>query len=355
MRIGLIARADYTGLGIQTFDFYRHMNPDKVLIVDLHHLNGQQNDLGRYPGASILRYTPYPNTTQSHPDAVSAINSFLDDLDIVFTCETPYDYHLFREARARGVKTVLQYNFELMDHVLEPDLPRPDLFMAPSMWRFHDVPLANKVFCPVPVDRQRFAPVIRTQADTFVHVGGTPALEDRNGTDAVLRAWPMIKSDVRLIVYTQMGQYHTSDPRVTIRRGTIPDQHEFYSAGDVLLMPRKFGGLCLPLNEALSSAMPVVMTDLEPQNAFLPSACLIPTWHSKQVMTKMMIDVYEPHLANLAAKVDELATNPGLVRDLSEHNHQLADRISWEALTPVYNRIFEATLSGSVPSQEFVW
>lgn len=355
MRVGLIARADFTGLGIQTYDFYKHMHPDKVLVIDLQHLNGQKTDLGQYPGAEILRYTPYPDTTKSHPSAVGAINAFLDDLDLVFTCETPYDYHLFTEARARGVRSVLQYNFELMDHVREPQLPQPDLFMAPSLWRYNEVQVQNKVFCPVPVDRKRFVPELRTEARTFVHVGGTPALEDRNGTETVIQAWHMVQGEVPLIVYTQMGNYSNRDRRVDIRRGTIPDQMEFYNAGDVLLLPRKFGGLCLPLNEAMSCAMPVIMTDLGPQNAFLSPRGMIPARHSKQVMTKMMVDVYEPDIAALGAKVNELVNNPELVLELSMHSDRVAYQISWEKLEPVYRRIFEAVVEGRVPEQEFYW
>lgn len=355
MKIGLIARADFTGLGVQTYDFYRHMNPDRVLVIDLQHLNGQQNDLSRYPGAKVLHYTPYPDTTQSHPNAIAAFNDFLDGLDLVFTCETPYDYHLFREAQRRGVKTVLQYNFELLDHVLEPNLPRPDLFMAPSLWRYNEVPFGNKVFCPVPVDRSRFIPIIKQRADTFVHVGGTPALEDRNGTVTVIEAWRYVESDAKLIVYTQMGRYTTDHPRVEIRRGTILDQLEFYRAGDVMVMPRKFGGLCLPLNEAMSCALPVVMTDLHPQNDFLPAAALVKAWRARQVMTKMMIDVHETESHVLAARIDELVESPTLVRELSEHNDLMAERISWENLKPVYQRIFEATVAGKIPTQEFAW
>lgn len=353
MRIGLIGRADFTGLGIQTHEFYKHMHPHKTLVVDLQHLNQQQNDLSRYPGSPILRYTPYPDTLTSDPIAVSAINDFLDDLDIVFTCETPYDYHLFREARRRGVATVLQYNFELFDHIPEPRLPQPDLFMAPSLWRYVDVKFKNKIFLPVPVDRTRFRPSIRSHAKTFVHVGGTPAMEDRNGTQLVLDAWPHVKHDATLRIYTQISRYRVRDPRVDMRRGIVMDQSEFYDA-DVMIMPRKFGGLCLPLNEALSCAMPVVMSDLSPQNEFLPDQTLVPAKHVKGVMAKTMIDVYECNPQELAAKVDELFESE-LIPTLSQRSDRIAGQISWERMAPMYERAFECVVAGVVPPQEFHW
>lgn len=355
MRIGLIARADFTGLGVQTHEFYKHMHPHKTLVVDLAHLNRQKNDLGRYPGSPVLKYTPYPDTQTSDPVAVRMMNEFLDDLDIVFTCETPYDYHLFREARKRGVKTVLQYNFELLDHLPEPRLPMPDLFAAPSLWRFRDVKFGNKVFLPVPVDRERFAPRIRTEAKTFVHVGGTPAMEDRNGTQAVIDAWSRVRGDTKLVVYTQMSNYRVKDRRIDLRRGVVPDQVDFYRDADVMVMPRRFGGLCLPLNEALSCGLPVVMTDLEPQNEFLPDETLMPTVWSKEIMAKTKIDVYSTMPSEIAKVVNRLAEDPALVERMSKESDDIASMISWERLAPMYLRTFEAVVAGEHPKQEFHW
>ncbi len=355
MRIGLIARADFTGLGVQTHEFYKNMHPHKTLVVDLSHLNRQRNDLSRYPGAPVLKYTPYPDTRTSDPVAIEMMNEFLDDLDIVFTCETPYDYHLFKEARLRGVKTVLQYNFELLDHLPEPRLPQPDLFAAPSMWRYNDVKFGNKVFLPVPVDRERFTPRIRTEAKTFVHVGGTPAMEDRNGTQLVLDAWPMVAGDARLIVHTQMSNYRVRDRRVEIRRGVVNDQMDFYRDADVMVMPRRFGGLCLPLNEALSCALPVVMTDLEPQNEFLPDELLVPTVESKSVMAKTQIGVHSASPQDIAAVVQGLYEDPDRVGRYSRWSGEVGEMISWKNLAPVYQRTFEAVVAGEHPKQEFHW
>lgn len=355
MRIGLIARADFTGLGVQTFDFYRHMQPHKTLVVDLTHLNGQTNDWSRYPGAAVLKYTPYPDTSRSHPKAVEAIDQFLDDLDLVFTCETPYDYHLFSAARSRGVKTILQYNFELLDHVREPDLPRPDLFMAPSLWRYDEVRFHNKTFVPVPVDRSQFPFQRRNRAAVFVNSAGTGAMEDRNGTQACIDAWKQVGSQAKLHIYSQNQRYGHGDRRIKSDRRTVRDAAEFYYGGDVFVLPRKFGGLCLPLNEALSAGMPVIMTDLLPQNEFLPRSCLIPTRRSHQVMTKMMVDIHQPDLTALASKVDEMVQSPELVGELSDKSDYLASRISWEALGPIYRTVFECVMDGDLPMPMFSW
>ena len=283
------------------------------------------------------------------------MDSFLEDLDVVFTCETVYDYYLIKKARERGIKVVLQYNFELLDHVREPKLPRPDLFMAPSLWRYDDVKIGPKVFLPVPVDREKIKPVPRTSANTFLHVGGNPAMEDRNGTQVTMDAWNWVKSGAKLIVRSQTGHYKSQNPNVTIKRGSIPNYADLYTQGDVFILPRKFGGLCLPLNEALSAAMPIIMTDLEPQNEFLPREVLIPAGKAKEVMTKMMIDVFEPNKGTIAETVDMLHGSPELVQDLSERSNTVADMISWDTLRPLYEDTFAQVVEGRQVEQMFSW
>ena len=60
MRIGLIGRADQTGLGIQSKEFYDHI-PCKVLIIDssaLAPLEILKPNSDWYPGAKIYRLQP---------------------------------------------------------------------------------------------------------------------------------------------------------------------------------------------------------------------------------------------------------------------------------------------------------
>lgn len=354
MRIGLIARADNTGLGVQTQDFYRFMNPVKSLVVDLSHLNGLPTHPERYPGSVVLKHSPYPATDQHHPTAVSVINSFLDDLDIVFTCETPYDYHLFTEARRRGIRTILQYNFELLDNLQNPHVPQPDLFMAPSCWRYSDVEYNNKIFIPVPVDTERFLYKHRTSANIFLHLAGNNTLEDRNGTASLLASWNGVKPDAQLLVRSPRPMIHHAS-NVRIDNTLINDNVELYNMGDVFVMPRKFGGLCLSLNEALAVGMPVVMTNICPQSEFLPPSSLVSAPVTKSVMVKTPIEIHEVNQTELAAKVNELADSPNLVSFLSEQSREIAQTISWTRLAPVYRQVFEAVMDGAIPSDLFSW
>ena len=67
MRLGLIARCDQSGLGVQTHEFYRHMQPDKTLVIDVGHLYNKTTHCNkrsypdRYPDATV--YSDWtPNT-----------------------------------------------------------------------------------------------------------------------------------------------------------------------------------------------------------------------------------------------------------------------------------------------------
>lgn len=355
IKIGLIARGDKSGLSIQTQDFYRHMNPSKVLLLDLEHLNRQRTDRSLYPGAMFLPYVPYPSTGAGSPAMRGIINEFLDGLDVVFSCETFYDYYLIEEAQRRGVKTILQYNFELMDYIHSPQLPKPDLFMAPSMWRYDDVPFDNKVFVPVPVDTVKFPFRLRDEAKTFIHPAGVPTTQDRNGTHSLMGAWRQVKSNAQLLIRSPQTEYRATDGRIRCIKEAVECNTQLYHDTDVFIMPRKYAGLSLPLNEAMALGLPVVMTDLSPQNEFLHPQSLVSTVFAGRIMTKMLVDVHEANQLALAAKVDQLAGSPELVKELSEWSGTVANTISWNRMKPVYDQVFECVMDGQTPSEMFSW
>ena len=260
IRLGLFgARADTGGLAAQTHDFYVHMKPHKTAVVVIDELTGYKSDTDKYVDADYL-YCPQFEPT------FDKLDSFLKDLDVVFCVETPYNHNLFSLARARGIKTVLQYNHEWLQHHQEPDLPKPDLFLAPSEWNRDKMPWPTK-YLHVPVDRQKFPFKQRTQAKKFLHIAGHRTFGDRNGTAILLDALPMITSDVEIVIRTQddLPRPYT-DHRLTIVREDVSDRRDLYNDEDVLILPRKYGGLSLQLNEALSLGMPAIMLGIPPQN-----------------------------------------------------------------------------------------
>ena len=358
IRIGLIARADITGLGIQTRDFYKHMKPTKTIVVDLSRCSGKPMNRSWYPDADYIEYVPYPDTpTHRIPNAETktAIDSMLDQVDLVFTCETPYDYYLFEEAERRGVATVLQYNFELLDHVMNPQLPQPTLFMAPSLWRYDHVPFDNKVFVPVPVDTSVFSyrePTSPVVTD-WVHIGGNPAMEDRNGTNVCIEAFTHV-NNAHLHIMTP-ARFKARSGNVTVHRGLPEEPIDLYSQGEGFLLPRKFGGLCLPLNEAMALGMPCVMTNIPPQSAFLEPEGLVSVKHTKTVFTKIDIEIFEPNVIELANIIERLAVDEDLVARMRHRAQTFTETISWANIRPIYLDIFSTLLDNKTPDQLTYW
>ncbi len=333
MRLGLVARADNGGLGIQTWALYRHLRPARTLVVDIEHLTGYRNHFERYPGAMISRGEPTLDT----------IRRFVEGLDVVLTCETPYNYALFSHCRAVGVRTVLQYNFEFLEYFANPQLPRPDLFLAPSLWHFDRVPFANKRFLPVPVDRERLPFRHRTRARRFLHIAGHETIHDRNGTALVLEALRHVEAPVEVLLRAQRRHGFEVPPtraRVTVANEDVPLHWDLYGdEDDVLLLPRRFGGLSLQLDEALSRGMPAIMTDVSPQSGFLPGEWLVPAVSSFRFMAKTQIECFSCDPAALARRIDAFARDPALVSRASLAADALAERIAWHRLAGEYERV----------------
>jgi glycosyltransferase involved in cell wall biosynthesis len=107
------------------------------------------------------------------------------------------------------------------------------------------------------------------------------------------------------------------------------------------VMPRRYGGLSLPMQEAASLGMGVITTDLEPQNRWFPPDSLVPASLYAQFRTPVgRIDIHACDPRDLAAKMDEFSRDPGLMAWCSRASEVYAQSISWETLKPQYEELF---------------
>lgn len=340
MKLGLIARADNRGLGVQTLEFYRHMAPVKTMVVDCDSAMPLPMHLDRYPDATVV--SRIPNTRD--------VSEFLDGLDVVFTAETPYNYEFFARASRMGVRTVLQYNFEFLEDMRKPYLPKPTLFASPSTWRYGDVPYRNKCLLPVPIAIDRFTASDHGPVATqFLHIVGRPAAHDRNGTVALLSALAHVTASVTVTVRCQLPGYVSgliaaerirTPPNVTliVHPGDVTDYWELYE-GDVLIMPRRFGGLCLPAQEAIGAGMPVIMPAIAPNIDWLPADWLVPATMAGSFHARSSIDLYTTSDRELAAKIDQFATDATFYASARAKAADIATELSWTAMRSEYDRI----------------
>jgi glycosyltransferase involved in cell wall biosynthesis len=318
MKLGLIVRGDDTGLGNQTRNLTYMLKPDRILYINSKPFNGNEQHFDWYENYTGIQSIGFPDN--------QTIRRFIDGLTHIVTAETFYSYELIRLANRRGIKTFNQVNYEFCDH-LRQQLPMPYLWLMPSYWKIEEMTakFENVKYLPPPIFTNDFKRARETnfERDTtyrrFVHIVGKPAEHDRNGTEDVLRALEFCKSDFELVIRSQYPlPYQINDKRVTFDIGnkSSADLYQLYEDYDLLIMPRRYGGLCLPMNEALCSALPVLMTDVSPNNRVLPEAWLVQAKVQKQFMTRTMIDCYMTDLKDLARKIDYFATMPE--KDLAE-------------------------------------
>ena len=343
-RLGLLAYSTNTGLGIQTQEFAEHMRPDRILLVDLSKLNHAEQHSERFRDFECVTTRGFPTERD--------VEAFLAGLDVVFVCETPLNYNLFSRARRRGIKTILQPNHEFNDYYQRSNLPLPDLFALPSPWHFDDLPYANKRLLPVPVATEKLRPHEGSNFRRFLHMAGRPAVHDRNGTLETIEAFKRVKcSDATLTVRVQgRGEEYRAaaeDPRIAIDTADIPNYWEAYQGFDCLVLPRKYGGLCLSMQEALGSGIPVIMTDTSPNSEVLPEKWLTQATKTGEFMTRAMIDIHTADVAALAAKLDELC---GLTAAEAEIHFSRARRFrdawSWDAMKVEYRAVIAEITHG---------
>lgn len=336
MRLGLVARADNRGLGQQTWAVYRNMTPAKTMVVDCPSAQPLRLHLDRFPDATVIKGLPTPDD----------FYQFLTGIDALYTAETGYSHHLWSIASDMGVRTVLHANYEFLD-----PHDRPTVWAAPSLWNIDRWPAAT-VQLPVPIETDRITVEHhRDTATRFLHVVGRPAIHDRNGTLDLLRALRHVTARIEVVIKCQQPGYvgglmndHSirtpSNVTLTVDSGDTENYWDNYRGFDALILPRRFGGLCLPANEAIGAGIPVIMPDIDPNNTWLCKAWLVKATPAGEFTAKQRITYYQTDIAALAAKIDQLATDEDFYGHSLYMANNLRTALSWETLKPRYEDIF---------------
>jgi hypothetical protein len=317
MRIGLIARSDNTGLGNQTKELADMLKPDKILIIDasLFNRNVQYHN----------RYSEYNCKISRGAPSNTLVNNFLNHLDVVISCETFYNPQFVKLAKLNNVKTILQYNYELLDYLTDSEALLPDVLLAPSMWMLDDI--KNKFgdkcrvqYLPPPTNPTLFKDTMNLNIEKkhkrILHIGGKPAMADRNGTNVVLDMLNYSKAEYELVIATQVKLKSSSDdPRLKVSLNNVKDRQNMYKNFDAMILPRRYAGLCLPMNEALLSGLPVFMTDISPNNIILPEEWLVRSEPKQEILTRTKLKVYEANAEQLAKKIDNYINSNDNTKD----------------------------------------
>lgn len=335
-RLGIVARADAGGLASQSLEVCRHLDPELVLLVDLGSRGRGPSIPGRYANHDVIRSTG----PRLEPRKV---RQFLSGVDVVFSIETFYD-GLVEEARARKVERVLSVNPELFRGALDQ---HADRYLLPTPWRADRLPVTAEVL-PQPVSLDRFDARVpeRTDPPTFVHVPA-PAMLDRNGTEAVLEAVSLTREAFRLLITGPVSSGYDGTTWSAGERATVEmlphTEREWWEVyppeAEALILPRRYGGLSLPMLEAAAAGMAVVTTDLEPQRQWFPHESLVPCPSATPVgMRGGRFPVHTVDALVLAARLDELARDALLRYRLGKEARAWAEENSWERWLPAWQR-----------------
>lgn len=306
MRLGIIARSDNTGLGNQTRDLATMLNPHRIMLVNSMNFNRNKQHPEWYSGYECFHVRGLPRTGDLEP--------FIRSVDIVLTCETFYNNSFIELARRRNVKTVLQYNFEFLEYIHNQKLTFPDIMIAPSLWNYDKVAEISEgktklIHLPPPTNTAIFDNVRKINLSKshgrLLHVAGNPATKDRNGTHSILDMLKYSKTDYELVVTAQKDLgIVPKDSRLKIVVGNSDNRQDLYSGYDAMVLPRRYAGLCLPMNEALISGLPVFMTNISPNNTILPQEWLAASEKHDEFRARTTIDVYNADPKHLAKIVD---------------------------------------------------
>lgn len=338
MKVGLIARGEDRGLGNLTWEWQRHMHPDRTLLVvpDGVAKAGLVTHVERYPGATPARFNQdRPGSQGSGMLDERTCREWLDGLDVVFSAETFYDWRFCRWAREAHVATVC---------LAMPEFVRPDWFDQPTQWwapttyRLIRLPSTTRVV-PVPVPTDRFT-IHESSTDgplRWLHVAGAQTISDRNGTRAVMSALHAVQRPTRITVRTQTPlELGSVMPRVQLlqRFDNVRDYWRIYDDADVLVMPRRYAGLCLPTIEAMGAGLPVVMTDMAPQNVDWPVALTRTYAGAPLRMMGGQVETGDADAVALAELMDTWDEDRSIVGYARARAIAWAADHSWEAMRP---------------------
>ncbi len=244
MKLGIVCRADDRGLGMLGWAAYRNLQPERALVIDMGTIaRGFVQHFDRYPGERIV-------TFDGHELPELEVRAWLAGLDVVLMYETAYDWRMIRWADDMGVATIVMVMPEFHKHGNEP-LPFPTQFWAPTTWRLDLLPPGTPVV-PVPVEDDVFPLTPAGTGDRLqvVHVAGHRAAGDRNGTLQLLTAAQMVRQpmDIRVLCQDErLPQVRLRTPGVTLKMepGGVKDRRDLYAGSQLMVLPRRYGGLCL--------------------------------------------------------------------------------------------------------------
>jgi glycosyltransferase involved in cell wall biosynthesis len=271
--------------------------------------------------------------SSAYPVRDEQIEWLVKDLDVIYTAETPYSPNLFAIAKEYGCRIVLHAMPELLK-----DKDKDCEVWLPTAWHAEDINHSRII--PVPVALDRFVYKQRGCISTMLHIAGE-AMLDRNGTDLLMQALPLVQTSLKLIMAGSQMPRRVYGNVLVESRPPVKNYWENYTEDiDLLVMPRRYGGLCLPVQEAAACGIPTLMLDLPPQRDW-PVLRVPSQSHARARMAGGTFDVYSTSPEVLAQSIDAVCS-PKNIFDISKAARAWAVGLGW----PLWAEVYEKSLTG---------
>lgn len=333
MSLGLVGRCDGGGLATLGVSVHEHLHPARTLLIDLGARGRGDCSVESYvahqrPGMEIYQ------TAFAGGLPTRALEWFTGPgLDCIYVPEFLYDQRLLTMARANGIRVVVHAMPELAPWAttapdrLDKSAPRPELAI-PTRWREETLPGARLL--PVPVARDRLPFRQRTKVEAFHHVTGA-AMADRNGTAALLAALPHVTEPCALTIRSEKPiNVPPCKVDVTVLTDRTVNYWESYPADfDVLVLPRRYGGLSLPIQECASLGAPTLLLDADPYASGIGAFMVHSEQGREYAMKGGTIAVRDVDPRAIAQMMDRLVAGVYDVAEFSTAAGEWAERHAW--------------------------
>lgn len=343
MKLGIVARCDNRGIAYQSYEAVRGLKPERVLVVLMKDRRWPEEP-GRFTSTKQCKVIFADSDMNTRLLEVDRMRKFLTGLDAVLSIETVYDWRMIELADELGVRVVVQGNPEFYTHHQDPLRPQPHEWVWPTTWMQGADDIPDGPLLPVP------APAVENTATHWsantlriLHVAGHRALGDRNGTDLVFEALPLIGEKVHFTIVGQDGALPSAarlGKHVTVETNPkgVKDRWDLYRNQHIVLLPRRYGGLSLPAIEACSRGVIPMMPDVD-ENQLWPIMPLVARSGRLQRVPYGHVPTWLARPNHIAYEIDKIARN----RDrLMEHQNRVldwADDNSWKSWEPQYRDV----------------
>lgn len=313
------------------------MKPNLLMVIDSTKFNGSQQFNEWYEDYQRIEVDGFPTDQQ--------VRNFLNKIDVAITCELFYHTRFTEIARNMRVKTICIANPEFFDW-FKPTwamTPLPNEVIVPSYWMHEEMQQRfNARYLPTPIFSSEFKKARevnfeRTGKRRYLFMQGKAAVHDRNGLETLYAAMQLSKGKYEVVVKSQDEMNRHPDPRLVYDFSNPDNQEDLYKDFDALIMPRRYGGQCLPMSEALLSGLPVIMTDIDPNDKILPKAWLVPALKTGEFMTRKTIDIYSAKTHDLADLLDNFDNS----KESKLWAYELGSQFDAENLREQYKELVE--------------